>query len=50
MNVNNTKTMLISRNPRENVVKVEVHGTTLEQVDTFKYLGTQITLDANSEK
>ena len=28
---------------------MEVNGTTLEQVDNFKYLGTLITVDAKSE-
>ena len=49
MNVNKTKTMMISRNPIGKAIKVEVSGTTLEQVDQFKYLGTQITVDAKSE-
>ena len=49
MNVSKTKTMLISRNSRGKSIKVEVNGTTLEQVDQFKYLGTQITVDAKSE-
>ena len=49
MNVSKTKTMLISRNSRGKSIKVEVNGTTLEQVDHFKYLGTQITVDAKSE-
>ena len=38
--------MMISRNPIGKAIKVEVSGTTLEQVDQFKYLGTQITVDA----
>ena len=49
MNVDKTITMMISRNPIGKAIKVEVSGTTLEQVDQFKYLGTQITVDAKSE-
>ena len=36
MNVNKTKTMMISRNPTGKAIKVEVNGTTLEQVDQFQ--------------
>ena len=49
MNVTKTKTMLISRNSRGKTIKVNVNGTTLEQVDQFKYLGTQITVDVKNE-
>ena len=41
--------MLIYRNSRGNTIEVVVNGTTLDQVDQFKYLGTQITVDAKNE-
>ena len=47
MNIN--KTIMISRNRRVKAIKVEVNGSTLEQIDQFKYLCIQITVDAKSE-
>ena len=49
MNVRKTKTMVISKN--ENVTaNILVENETLEQLDTFKYLGQLITSDAKNEK
>ena len=45
MNVKKTKTMVIIRDPESPKVDVKVDGTTLEQVETFKYLGQTITSD-----
>ena len=39
MNIKKTKTMVISRDPENPKVDVKVDGTTLEQMETFKYLG-----------
>ena len=41
--------MLISRNSRGKIIKVEVNGTTFKQVDQFKYLGAELTVGAKSE-
>ena len=41
----------MSRNPSGKAIQVDVNGTAFEQVDRYKYvyLGTQITVDTNSE-
>ena len=49
MNIKKTKTMVISRDPESPKVDVKVDGTTLEQVETFKYLGQTITSDGRSD-
>ena len=49
MNVKKTKTMLISKNPFNKKKNVKVSDTTLELVQQFNYLGTQITENAKSE-
>ena len=36
MNVNKTKTMMISRNPIGKAIKVEVNGSTLEPRNEFR--------------
>ena len=45
MNVKKTKAMINSKEPKGKKVEIKVNGETLEQVDSFKYLGTQITDD-----
>ena len=50
MNVKKTKTMVNSKEPEGKKVDIKVNGVTLEQVDTFKYLGTQIKDDLKTEK
>ena len=50
MNVKKTKTMINSKEPKGKKVEIKVNGETLEQVDTFKYLGTQITDDLKTDK
>ena len=49
MNVKKTKTMVISKNPEEKNLEIKVDTQTLEQVDKFKYLGTQITDDGKPD-
>ena len=39
MNIKKTKTMVVSRDQVNPKVDIKVDGTTLEQVETFKYLG-----------
>ena len=39
MNIKKTETMVISRDLENPKVDIKVDGTTLEQVETFKYLG-----------
>ena len=51
MNAKKTKTMVISKHPeRDNRVDIKIDGESLEQVHQFKYLGTQVTDDARTEK
>ena len=49
MNTKKTKTMVISRDPENPKVDIKVDGNTLEQVETFKYLGQTITSDGRSD-
>ena len=50
MNAKKTKTMIISKQPdSEKKVNIKIEGESLEQVQQFKYLGTQVTEDAKSE-
>ena len=49
MNVKKTKTMVVSRDQVNPKVDIKVDGTTLEQVETFKYLGQTITSDGRSD-
>ena len=49
MNIKKTKTMVIIREPENPQVDIKVDGTTLEQVQTFKYLGQTITADGRSD-
>ena len=49
MNAKKTKTMIISKTPdSEKKVNITIEGESLEQVQKFKYLGTQVTEDARS--
>ena len=50
MNVKKTKTMIISKEPIGKSVIIKVNNEELEQVDTFKYLGTQIKDDLKTDK
>ena len=51
MNAKKTKTMVVSKHPeRDKTIDIKIDGETLEQVDQFKYLGTQVTDDARTEK
>ena len=50
MNVKKTKTMVHSKEPEGKKVDIKVNGVILEQVDTFKYLGTQIKDDLKTDK
>ena len=51
MNAKKTKTMVISKHPElEKRIDIKIDGESLEQVDQFKYLGTQVTDDAKTEK
>ena len=50
MNVKKTKVMIISKEPTGKAVEIKVNDETLEQVDTFKYLGTQIKDDLMTDK
>ena len=48
MNVDKTKTMIISEHPGTKI-DIKVDGTSLEQVDRYTYLGTQVTDDGRNE-
>ena len=48
MNVKKTKVMRVSRNNNQTMA-IKVDNTNLEQVQQFKYLGTQITEDVRTE-
>ena len=50
MNVKKTKAMVLSKEPKGKKVEIQVNGEVLEQVDTFKYLGTQIKDDLKTDK
>ena len=50
MNVKKTKAMALSKEPTGKTVEITVNNETLEQVDTFKYLGTQIKDDLKTDK
>lgn len=51
MNVKKTKTMVIRRNIKEECkVSIKVEGKELEQVESYIYLGQQITEDGRSDK
>ena len=45
MNAKNTKNMIITEQP----ISDKIEGESLEQVQKFKYLGTQVTEGAKSE-
>lgn len=47
--LDNYKPMLISRNSRGKTIQLKFNCTTLDQVDEFRYLCTQITVDAKRE-
>ena len=49
MNIKKTKTMVVSRDQVNRKVDIKADGTTLEQVETFKYLGQTITSDGRSD-
>ena len=49
MNIKKTKTMVVSRDQVNPKVDIKVDGTTLEQVETFKYLGQTTTPDGRSD-
>ena len=49
MNTKKTKTMVISRNTSAPQVSIKVDGETLEQVQSFKYLGQTITTDGKTD-
>ena len=50
MNVKKTKTMVLSKDPKGKQVEIKINGEILEQVDCFKYLGTQIKDDLKTDK
>ena len=51
MNAKKTKTMVISKQPENGkTIDIKIDGESLEQVEQFKYLGTQVTEDAKTEK
>ena len=51
MNAKKTKTMVISKHLElEKRIDIRIDGESLEQVEHFKYLGTQVTDDARTEK
>ena len=50
MNVKKTKAMILSKEPKGKKVEIKVNNETLEQVDTFKYLGTQIKDNLKTDK
>ena len=49
MNVKKTKTMIISKQPKGKLLDIKVDNQSLEQVDKFKYLGTQISNDGKPD-
>ena len=48
-NVKKTKTMVLSRKPKDIKLEIKVNSETLKQVETFKYLGTQIKDDGRTD-
>ena len=50
MNVKKTKAMVLSKEPAGKTVEIKVNNVVLEQVDTFKYLGTQVKDDLKTDK
>ena len=50
MNVKKTEAMVLSKDPSGKTVEIKVNDEVLKQVDTFKYLGTQIKQDLKTEK
>ena len=50
MNVKKTKAMILSKEPTGKTVEIKVNNEVLEQVDIFKYLGTQIKDDLKTDK
>ena len=49
MNIKKTKSMRISRRGDE-IINIQINGTGIEQVKTFKYLGAEITSDGKCQK
>ena len=49
MNIKKTKSMRISRSGEEDI-NIQINGTRIEQVKTFKYLGAEITSDGRCQK
>ncbi len=45
LNANKTKSMLVSRKRNPPVLSLQVNGTNIQQVSSFKYLGVTITED-----
>ena len=50
MNVNKTKTMIISKDPEGKKVDIKVDNETLQQVEKFIYLGTLIIKEMKTDK
>ena len=50
LNTSKTKVMLISKKAESVPINIIINGERLEQVDSFKYLGSLITKDARCEK
>jgi len=50
MNVKKTKTMVVSRRVEDEVIRIKVDNTILEQVKKFTYLGQIITDDGNCDR
>ena len=46
ININNTKTMMVSNKEDGVTVTITIKGQKIEQVNKFKYLGSMITADA----
>ena len=49
MNVKKTKTMVVKKQDVNIQAKIKIENETLEQVDSFKYLGQTITPDGRNE-
>ena len=49
MNVKKTKTMIISKKPEGKQLDINFDNQSLELVDKFKYLGTQISNDGKPD-
>ena len=50
MNVNKTKTMLVSRKPENKKIVIKVDDEMLQQVSKYIYIGTEISEEAKSDK